>query len=83
MDKPILSMGASSGIGKCAVDEALSRDLPVRAFARRADNMSTASGLQPYPGDALNPAGVDSALTGYGQTISLTPCGAGPDQDGR
>ncbi|WP_424927735.1 NAD(P)-dependent oxidoreductase [Amaricoccus tamworthensis] len=64
MSKPILIMGATSGIGQCAVNEALSRNLPVRAFARSAADMEPATGLEPYPGDALDHQDVAGALKG-------------------
>lgn len=64
MRKPILIMGATSGIGKCAVDEALSRDLSVRAFARSAGDMIAVPGLEPCPGDALDHKDVAQALDG-------------------
>ena len=64
MDNPILIMGATSGIGRSALDEALSRNLPVRAFARSAGDLSPAPGLELCPGDALDHDDVASALTG-------------------
>ena len=64
MDNPILIMGATSGIGRSALDEALSRNLPVRAFARSARDLSPAPGLELCPGDALDHDDVASALTG-------------------
>ncbi len=57
-------MGATSGIGKCAVEEALSRGLAVRAFARSADTLPPAPDLELYAGDALNSDDVASALKG-------------------
>ena len=64
MDTPILIMGATSGIGRSALDEALSRDLPVRAFARSAGGLAPAPGLELCPGDALDHNDVARALTG-------------------
>lgn len=64
MSEPILIMGATSGIGKCAADESLSRGLPVRAFARSAGDMAATPGLEPFAGDALKPDDVANALNG-------------------
>lgn len=69
MDKPILIMGATSGIGRSALDEALSRELPVRAFARSAGDLAPAPGLEPCPGDALDHNDVARALTGVRAVI--------------
>lgn len=55
-------MGATSGIGAAAVNEALSRKLSVRAFARSAADMEPRPGLELCPGDALNPDDVAAAL---------------------
>ena len=57
-------MGATSGIGRCALDEAVSRGLPVRAFARGADSLSGVESVEAMPGDALNPEDVRAALSG-------------------
>lgn len=62
MLQPILIMGATSGIGKCAVQEALSRNLPVRAFARRSQTLANATNLEIAAGDALNAGDVGAAL---------------------
>lgn len=61
---PILIMGASSGIGKRAVEEALSRGLQVRAFARSAGNLTPSDNLQQVSGDARNAEDVAQALKG-------------------
>jgi len=61
---PILIMGATSGIGKRAVEEALSRGLKVRAFARSADDMAPADNLEQVSGDARNAEDVAQALRG-------------------
>jgi len=58
----VLIMGATSGIGAAAVDEALSRGMKVRAFARSADKLEPRPGLEPFPGDARAPADVARAL---------------------
>jgi len=61
---PILVMGATSGIGKLAVKEAVRRELPVRAFARSADNLEKTRLVEPFPGDATDRADVVHALKG-------------------
>jgi len=58
----VLIMGATSGIGAAAVDEALSRGMKVRAFARSADRLEPRPGLEPFAGDARAPADVARAL---------------------
>jgi uncharacterized protein YbjT (DUF2867 family) len=57
-------MGATSGIGKLAVEEALNLRLPVRAFARGADALTPTDLLEPFPGDALSEEDVTRALSG-------------------
>lgn len=69
MDKPLLIIGATSGIGKLTMETALARSLPVRAFARSAGNLPEADGLERAPGDALKPADVAQALDGAGAVI--------------
>ncbi|MEM7732867.1 MAG: NAD(P)-binding oxidoreductase [Pseudomonadota bacterium] len=64
MTDPILIMGATSGIGAKAVEEALSRDLTVRAFARSADSLDARDGLEPWKGDAVSADDVRAALSG-------------------
>lgn len=64
MTAPILIMGATSGIGKCATDEALARGLAVRAFARGAASLTPTDLLTPVPGDARDPDDVAAALGG-------------------
>jgi putative NADH-flavin reductase len=68
-DKPVLILGATSGIGAQAVDEALNRGLRVRGFARGADAMTPRDGLEPFTGDALDPADLTRALDGVGAVI--------------
>lgn len=41
--------GATSGIGQCAVEEALRRDHTVRAFARSAGDMPPLRGWSRFP----------------------------------
>ncbi|PWJ21271.1 NAD(P)-dependent oxidoreductase [Jannaschia seohaensis] len=64
MTQPILVMGATSGIGKLAVEEALGRGLPVRAFARSADSLQRTDLLEPWPGDARSAEDLAEALAG-------------------
>lgn len=64
MTQPILIMGATSGIGALAVDDALARGLPVRAFARGAEKLEPKDGLEPFAGDALQMKDVTRALEG-------------------
>ncbi len=64
MTEPVLIMGATSGIGAKAVDEAASRGIEVRAFARSADEMPPRDGVHPFAGDALSPEDVANALSG-------------------
>jgi uncharacterized protein YbjT (DUF2867 family) len=64
MMQPILVMGATSGIGALAVREALSRGLPVRAFARGAATLPSEPGLAPFAGDAHDPGDVARAIEG-------------------
>jgi len=69
MGQHVTIMGATSGIGKCAMDEALARGHTVRAFARSAGDLPPADGLEPFPGDALNPEDVARALHGTDAVI--------------
>ncbi|MEO1797719.1 MAG: NAD(P)-binding oxidoreductase [Pseudomonadota bacterium] len=69
MDKPLLIIGATSGIGKLTMETALARGLPVRAFARSAGNLPEADGLERVAGDALKAADVARALDGVGAVI--------------
>ena len=69
MTAPILIMGATSGIGALAVEEAVSRGLPVRAFARSADTMEPRDGMELFAGDARSPEDVARALTGVGAVV--------------
>ncbi|MEL7213695.1 MAG: NAD(P)H-binding protein [Pseudomonadota bacterium] len=69
MSKRIVVFGATSGIGKLAVDEALSRGHSVRAFARSAGEMTPQDGLELCPGDALKPEDVARALSGMDAVI--------------
>jgi uncharacterized protein YbjT (DUF2867 family) len=68
--KHILIFGATSGIGRFAMEEALSRGHVVRAFGRSADTLERASNLEPFAGDALEPEDVARALEGVDVVIS-------------
>jgi uncharacterized protein YbjT (DUF2867 family) len=57
-------MGATSGIGACAVDEAAMRGIPVRAFARRAETLAPREHVEPVAGDARAAEDVDAVLDG-------------------
>jgi uncharacterized protein YbjT (DUF2867 family) len=69
MTAPILVMGATSGIGALAVEEALGRGLAVRGFARSAAAMPPRAGLEPCAGDARSPEDLRRALTGVRAVI--------------
>lgn len=69
MTDPIVILGATSGIGALARQTALSRGLPVRAFARSADTLTPEANLTAIKGDALNADDLDSALEGAGAVI--------------
>ena len=68
MKQHILILGATSGIGRLACDEALSRHHSVRAFGRTADTLEQKPGLEPWVGDALDADDVARALDG-GDTV--------------
>lgn len=60
----ILIIGATSGIGACAVSEAAARGQSVRAFARSADQITPTDLIDPMPGDALSDDDIRRALDG-------------------
>lgn len=62
-------MGATSGIGRCAVDEAARRGIPVRAFGRSADRLDPSDLVEPFVGDAKSADDVARALTGVRAVI--------------
>ena len=64
MTRRIVVFGATSGIGRCAVEEALSRGHSVRAFARGAASLEARPRLEPMAGDALKAEDVAAALEG-------------------
>ena len=69
MTAPILIMGATSGIGALAVEEAVGRGLPVRAFARGADKLTSSELVEPVAGDARSADDVAGALKGVRAVI--------------
>ncbi|GIT92345.1 NADH-flavin reductase [Jannaschia pagri] len=69
MGKHILILGATSGIGRDAMDEALDRGHRVRAFARTADTLDGRPGLEPVVGDAYDADQVAFALQGVDAVI--------------
>ena len=64
MTAPIVIMGATSGIGAMALEEARSAGLWVRAFARSADKIRSEESVEPVVGDARSPRDVSSVLEG-------------------
>jgi putative NADH-flavin reductase len=64
LSAPILIMGATSGIGRCAMDEAVRRGLSVRAAARGADTLEATDLIEPFKGDANSAEDVARALSG-------------------
>ncbi len=52
MTKPLLIMGATSGIGSLAMHEAVKRGIAVRAFARSAGDLDFSDLVTPQSGDA-------------------------------
>lgn len=65
----ITIFGATSGIGRCALVEALTRGHTVRAFARSADALDDRPGLERCVGDALVPQDVARAVKGADAVI--------------
>ena len=69
MTQPILVLGATSGIGKLAMKEALQRGHSVRAFARSADKLEPQENMEPWQGDALNATDLGAALQDIGSVV--------------
>ncbi len=69
MTAPLLIIGATSGIGAFAVEEAVGRGLSVRAFARSADNLDKTDLIEPFAGDARSAEDVFAALSGVHAVI--------------
>lgn len=62
--EPILILGATSGIGKCALKEAVGRGLKVRAFSRSAGDLTASDLVEPFAGDARSAEDVARAVQG-------------------
>ena len=69
MNGPVLVMGATSGIGARAVDEAVRHGIPVTAFARGAAELDAGPLVAPVAGDARSPEDVARALDGVEAVI--------------
>jgi putative NADH-flavin reductase len=65
----ILVIGATSGIGRKTVEEALARGHTVRAMSRGAASLAATDRLEPYPGDATSEQDVDGALEGVDAVV--------------
>ena len=75
----IVIFGASRGIGREAVDEALDRGHRVRAFARSAERIDVENeGLERMAGDARSPEDVQRALEGADAAVQALGVPAGP-----
>jgi len=69
-NETLLIIGASKGIGRYAVDEALERGCSVRAMARSADEMDVEhERLEKFSGDATDRDDVTRALEGVDAVI--------------
>lgn len=74
----VLVMGASRGIGLETVRQALAAGHRVRAMARSADAVAIADPrLEPFAGDALDPARVGQAVAGVDAVIQALGIGGG------
>ncbi|MEO1057988.1 MAG: SDR family oxidoreductase [Actinomycetota bacterium] len=62
MDRRILVVGASSGIGAAVAREALARGATVAGVARRADRLAAIPGLFAAPADVTDAAATDTAV---------------------
>jgi putative NADH-flavin reductase len=65
----LLVIGASKGIGREVVKQALAHGHTVRALARSADALAEADGLERQVGDATEPGDVAVAVTGMDAVI--------------
>ncbi|MEL6954140.1 MAG: NAD(P)-binding oxidoreductase [Pseudomonadota bacterium] len=63
-DAPILILGATSGIGKATMKQALARGHKVRAFARSAHKLDPREGMEAFKGDARSNEDIAEALKG-------------------
>ena len=76
----VLIIGASGGIGREAVHQALAAGHGVRAFARSADRLAIQhSDLEKFPGDALDADQIKAALDGIDVVIQAVGVAAGPE----
>jgi uncharacterized protein YbjT (DUF2867 family) len=64
MSAPIVIMGATSGIGALALEEARAAGIRVRAFARSADTIARDDLVEPVAGDARSARDVARVLEG-------------------
>ncbi|MCH2078095.1 MAG: SDR family oxidoreductase [Rhodobacteraceae bacterium] len=69
MEKRLLIVGSTSGIGKHCMEQALFRGMQVRAFARTADTLQPHASLDRMVGDATKPEDVERALKGVDAVI--------------
>ena len=69
MSAPVLIIGATSGIGACAVEEAAGRGISVRAFARSAGALDRTDLIEPFAGDARSAEDLSAALSGVRAVI--------------
>ncbi len=66
----ILVIGASRGIGRETVRQALAAGHDVRAMARHTASLPTDPALEPFPGDATDPIRVSEAVSGMNAVIT-------------
>ena len=69
MNALVLIIGATSGIGAVAVEDAVGRGLSVRAFARSAYTLEKTDLIDPFAGDARSTEDVSAALSGVRAVI--------------
>jgi uncharacterized protein YbjT (DUF2867 family) len=65
----ILVFGATGGIGAQCASLGRARGHTIRAFARSAGKLEPGEGLEPWAGDATDPADVEAALDGVDAVI--------------
>ncbi len=72
MPKRVLIIGASSGIGRAAVDIGLEKGYAVRGFARSAGDINmTHEHFEAHPGDALVASDIEAALDNVDAVIQV------------
>ncbi len=80
-ESTLLIIGASKGIGRCAVDAALERGCSVRAMARTAGKIELEhEHLEKFSGDATDKDDVRRALAGVDAVILALGIPSGPTQ---